>query len=386
MKSILLFLLIAAPLSAHSETNAERLTQLISINSGSANLSGVLKVQELLKPWFDELGFKTEFLKNPNGDSVSAPLLLATRPGERPEYITFIMHADTVFEPSSPFQKSEMIDPHTLRGPGVIDNKGGILVALTGLKEYFKSLNGKLPKYSLRIEITPNEEVGAVGFHDHFHRWSKDSFMALAFEPSVEDGIVDGRKGNVWYEISVKGKEAHAGVNHQLGINACDILAGKIDKLRKLTDYKKNQTVSIGRMEGGQDKFNIVCGWAKAKMDTRVPSLRIRNELNQKIENILKDPAITFRIFNETTPMESNSISKPYFKRYLELIKKHEGKVAKTYFNGAVGDANHFSREGLIVLDGLGPIGKDMHTENEQINLDSIESRGLILSEFLKTL
>jgi di/tripeptidase len=38
------------------------------------------------------------------------------------------------------------------------------------------------------------------------------------------------------------------------------------------------------------------------------------------------------------------------------------------------------------VLDGLGPIGKDMHTENEQINLDSIESRGLILSEFLKTL
>ena len=203
MKSLLLFLLLTAPISAHSETNADRLTKLISINSGSANLAGVLKVQETLRPWLEELGFKTEFLKNPYGDSVSAPLLLATRPGSRPEHITFIMHADTVFEPSSPFQTSEMIDPHTLRGPGVIDNKGGILVALTGLKEYFKSLNGKLPKYSLRIEITPNEEVGAVGFHDHFHRWSKDSFMALAFEPSAEEGIVDGRKGNVWYEISV---------------------------------------------------------------------------------------------------------------------------------------------------------------------------------------
>ena len=387
MKKIILLSSLFTSLS-HADLNSDRLKEIVSINSGSSNIKGVTAVQEKIKPWFEELGFKVTFKENPENTStqkVSAPMLIATLAGEKVENITFIMHADTVFEPSSPFQKWTMLDENIMSGPGVIDDKGGIVVVLQALKTYLAALKAenKKPKYSIQVEVTPNEEVGAIGWWKTFEEMSSKSSFALGLEPSLKEGIVEGRKGNVWYEISVTGKEAHAGVDHVSGINACNILSEKITQLKKLTDYKKNLTVSIGHIEGGQDKFNIVCGWAKAKLDTRVPSLEARNILNKKIEAILKDPQVTFKIVDETAPMATNAISKPMVKKYLDLIEKNEGKRPLAYFSGGVGDANHFARDGIVVIDGLGPVGAGMHTPEEHIDLRTISTRAKILSEFL---
>jgi glutamate carboxypeptidase len=379
----------AEPVFQTHPKDIDRLKEIVSINSGSANIQGVQSVMNKIKPWFEELGFQVEFKKNPDGETVSAPMLIATYAGENPSSITFVMHADTVFEPSSPFQKITPIQDHIWKGPGVIDDKGGIIVFLAAMREYLAALKttGKKPKFTLVAEVTPNEEVGAIGWAKTFESMSKKSWLALGLEPSLnEGGIVEARKGNIWYEISVQGKEAHAGVDHAKGINACDILAEKVTRLKKLTDYQKNITVSVGHIEGGQDKYNIVCGWAKANLDTRVPSPRARNELNSKIEAILKNPQIRFKIVDETTPMSTNSISKPLIRKYLETIHRIEGKRYQSYVSGGVGDANHFARDGIAIIDGLGPIGKGMHTEEEQIDLRSIGTRAHVMAEFISGL
>jgi glutamate carboxypeptidase len=367
----------------------ERLKALVAINSGSANIKGVQAVMDQIKPWFEELGFQVEFKRNPEGDAVSAPMLIATYAGANPEQISFVLHADTVFEPSSPFQKMTVIEDHSLKGPGVMDDKGGIIVFLAAMREYLKPIQdaGKKPKFTLVAAVTPNEEVGAIGWWKTFETMSKKSWLALGLEPSFnEGGIVEGRKGNIWYEISVRGKEAHAGVDHAKGINACDILSDKITRLKKLTDYQKNVTVSVGHIEGGQDKYNIVCGWAKANLDTRVPNPIARKDLKTKIEAILNDPQVSYKIVDETAPMSTNAISKPLIRKYLDTIQRIEGKRYQAHVSGGVGDANHFAREGIAIIDGLGPIGKGMHTEEEQIDLRSIPTRAKILSEFLNSL
>src|SRR5216110_2553997 len=41
------------------------------------------------------------------------------------------IHIDTVYPADHPFQRVEQIDHNTLRGPGVIDAKGGLVVMLT---------------------------------------------------------------------------------------------------------------------------------------------------------------------------------------------------------------------------------------------------------------
>src|SRR4029077_6344179 len=63
--------------------------------------------------------------------------LVAKHPGPGPKLL-LIGHLDTVFEPSSPFQKFVRLNDSTATGPGVIDMKGGdviIVFALRALKD-----------------------------------------------------------------------------------------------------------------------------------------------------------------------------------------------------------------------------------------------------------
>jgi glutamate carboxypeptidase len=378
---ILLSLLSSFTFAQHVHPSHAKLEDIVSINSGTAHIEGVNKVQNIVSSWFSELGFKVNLVSNPEGEKISGKILVAELPGESSKFITFSAHADTVFEPSSPFQKIHKVDSQKWIGPGVIDDKGGIVVLYFALKDYLKKF--AKPKYSLRILITPNEEVGAIGFWKMFEEASLSSWMVLGLEPAYEEGLVHSRKGNRWIEVTVTGKEAHAGRHHQDGVNACRILSEKLVQISKLTDYKKEITVSIGHMEGGQDKFNIVCGKATAKIDTRAPTLQKRDFLKKKIEKILADPRISYTIVDETVPFSINETSKKYIDHYLRVIEKVEGKKQLAHASGGTGDCNHFSRDGVVIIDGLGPIGGDVHTENEWINLQSIDSRATILSQFL---
>ncbi len=384
MKYTLLFILLfSTNLFANREVN--RLTELVNMNSGSANIKGVLEIQKKIKPWFESLGFSVSLIDNPDGEKVSAPLLVAEMKGEKPETITFIMHADTVFEPSSAFQKAVIKDEHFMYGPGVMDDKGGIVVILKAMEDYFSK--SKTPKYTLRILVSPNEELGSIGWWKTFQDYGQKSWLILGLEPGYDDyGIVHGRKGNIWYEIRVKGKEAHAGRDHKEGINACQILADKMVEIKKLTDYKKNITTSFGRIEGGQDKYNIVCGEALGKLDIRVPDLENFKSIKAKMASVLKHPQISFTITDETAPFNVNKLSRPIVQKYLDGIYKVEGKKVISHSSGGVGDVNHFSREGVIILDGLGPVGGHAHTEKEFLDLRTIETRSKILTEFLLSL
>ena len=95
-------------------------------------------------------------------------------------------------------------------------------------------------------------------------------------------------------------------------------------------------------MEGGQDKFNIVCGWAKAKIDIRVPDLASYLVITKKMQKILKDPRITFSIIDETPAFNVNKISRPVIAMYLKAIEKIEGRKVISHISGGVGDVNHF--------------------------------------------
>jgi glutamate carboxypeptidase len=382
-KFIILTLLLSTQAFANREV--DRLSELVNINSGTANIKGVLAIQNKIKPWFEAIGFKVSLNPNPEGDKISAPMLVAEFAGEKTETITFVMHADTVFEPSSPFQKIKMVNEFIMNGPGSMDDKGGIVVTLKALEDYLAIV--KKPKFSLRVIVSPNEEVGSIGWWDSFHKYSESSWLVLGLEPGHDDyGIVQGRKGNIWYEVNVVGKESHAGRDHEIGSNACQILAKKLVEIQKLTNYKKSITTSVGRMEGGQDKYNIVCGWAKAKIDIRVPDHASYKIITTKMQKILKDPAITFTITDETPAFNVNKISRPVINQYLKAIEKIEGRKVISHISGGVGDVNHFSREGVIIMDGLGPVGGKAHTVEEFLDLRTIDTRAKILTHFLQGL
>src|SRR5271155_735637 len=107
------------------------LEKIVNINSGTFNSAGVVEVGKVLEGEFRALDFTTHWV--PMDAVQRAPSLVAERRGTRGKRVLLIGHMDTVFEPSSPFQKF-VRNGNIATGPGTSDMKGGIVVILSALK------------------------------------------------------------------------------------------------------------------------------------------------------------------------------------------------------------------------------------------------------------
>lgn len=394
--AFLCFFSLACLLSpARASENSDLLRKLVEIPSGSAQVEGVERVQKIVSQELEVLGFKIERVADASHHA--ADLLIATKPGLGPQYITLVMHADTVFD-LAPDQAGVKMsgDQKTAMGPGITDDKGGIVVALGGLKRFFAKNNGST--YGLRVVCSPNEEVGSTGFAPLFQDIAKNSFLIMGFEGALEDGsLVSSRRGNRWYDIKAAGREAHPGREHKVGANACVELSRKLDRLSGFTDYEKDVTVSVGHMSGGKDKYNIICGAAEAKVDTRFSTLQDGNLLHERILKVLGQTTVraasdgfgvktSFDIADYSPPFAVTDESRKYLARYLQALKEVEKKSYTYMPSGGTADTNLFGIPGAVILDGLGPIGGKMHTADEFIDLSSLETRSEAFVVFLKSI
>ena len=379
----------ATPVSA-LDPDLDFLRQLVSISSGTSDAAGVNGVQDLLANRLKEIGFTVKMIENPDKSRHSGKLLQADF-GAGPKYITLVTHADTVFEKVNLFSLSE--DGKTAMGSGVIDNKGGIVVGYAALRDFAKE---KAHYYSLRLVVSPSEETGSAGFAPLFKEISEQAIFLIGLEPALDNGnYVASRKGVRWYDVHVNGKESHAGAHHEDGVNACDELAIKISKLQALTDYKKGNTVSVGRIEGGKDKFNIVCGSAEAKIDTRFATPSSAKDLFSKIERVLHTAFVhsakshessqtSFETPVDTAPLPESTAAKKLMQEYVKLIKAIEGKSILGEGTGGAADLNQMVTRDSIIADGLGPIGGNVHTREEFLTVSSLKTRSRALADFLK--
>jgi len=159
------------------------LERLVNINSGTFNPAGVVQVAKVLEGELQALGFTTRWI--PMDAVKRAPQLVAERKGSRGERVLLIGHMDTVFEPSSPFQKF-VREGDRATGPGTADMKGGIVVALSALKG-LKSA-GVLDGSRITVFLTGDEESVAEPWETSrgaLIKAGKGSDAVLSFEPGV---------------------------------------------------------------------------------------------------------------------------------------------------------------------------------------------------------
>jgi glutamate carboxypeptidase len=382
-----------------SEADVGLLKKIVEINSGSKNFAGVKEVERVIEGELTALGFSTAYLDNPEGMSLSAPMLVGVLKGKRPDrFVTLVTHADTVFESSSGFLKfSESPDDPAgpqLLGPGVGDDKGGLVIALSGMKQLL-SLGHELP-YSIRFLVSPNEEVGSPGFESVFKSFAKDSVAVLGFEDAPANGeIVDGRSAISKYTLSITGKEAHAGTNHADGINACIELSQKLVELAKITDYKNRITLNVGAVSGGSEKTNVVCGSASASFEVRYPDVKTQKLVQAKIEKILRKvfvhsssgnvPSITeFTLKPGRPPFGMNAKSRPYIAKYREILTADEDRPIQSGPMGGSADVSYLAGPDMIVIDDLGAVGGAAHTKEEHILKSSLVTRSKAFVEFMR--
>ncbi len=372
------------------------LKEWANINTHSFNISGLNKLAELLYRFISEISDKCYYLDLDSFNSLgmdgkrhNIKLGRAIRGYKRldsPKRIFLSIHYDTVFLESYDFPVSESAD--ILRGPGVLDAKSGIIIMLMSLmafehSEYANSLGWD-------IFINPDEEIGSIGSAKFFKELSKDSLLALVYEPCLSDGsMVISRKGSANFTLVVHGKSAHAGREHHLGINAIDILSEIILKLSSLTGKRDGLTVNVGSVKGG-GVTNVVPDRAGCAFNIRVGSSDDVSYVESFLDGLIRDYK------NRSVKIEVDGIFLRPPKHIDEKTKNLQRAITDTAnslgeritwtHTGGVCDGNIISSMGIPVVDTMGAMGSGIHSGDEFLYIDSLVERTKLTTIFLTRL
>jgi glutamate carboxypeptidase len=246
---------IVADIDPKNAEGLALLERVVNINSGTMNFAGVRQVADILRKELDALGFQTRWV---DGASFGrAGHLIAERTGSGPR-ILLIGHLDTVFEPTSTFQKFEKLSDTTARGPGVIDMKGGDIIML----QAFKALKsaGVLDKMSITAVFSGDEESSGRPLslaRAELIAAAKKSQYAIGFEDGSGDPrtAVISRRGATNWTLHSTGIPAHSSqiFRSDIGDGAIFESARVLDQFRNRLSKEQYLTFNPGYAIGGTD-------------------------------------------------------------------------------------------------------------------------------------
>ena len=213
-------------------------------------------------------------------------------------------------------------------------------------------------------------------------RLSKISNRAYIMEPplGLDGKLKTSRKGIGRFDIIVKGKAAHAGLDPTKGVNAIVELAHQVQKIHEMNDFEKGTTLNVGMIEGGQS-INVVAPESRAVVEVRVSTIEDGYEITDKIRSlkpVLEDVELIIEGGMGRPPMEKTERNEKLWikaKNNANLlgIPLDEG-------NAGGGSDGNFTSLYTATLDGLGTVGDGAHAKHEFIFKNAILERTALLT------
>lgn len=373
-------------LPARTEELRDLLIGWANQNSGSDHFAGLAAMLPLLEAGFGRLpGARTErvALKGTPAEAVR----VRVRPAA-PIQLLFSGHYDTVYGAGDPFQRCELLSPEKLRGPGVIDMKGGLVTMLAALQAFEQTPHAARIGYE--VLINPDEEIGSFGAAPLFVEAAQRCRFGFVFEPARPNGdIVHSRKGTGNFAAIAHGRSAHAASPKRDGRNAIAALAEFLTAANRLPDELPGVLFNIGNIRGGGPATNVVPDFAEAKLDLRITKAGDRDAVLARLQELAApfNAREGFRLeitgdFNRP-PKECRPQEEAVFPHW-QRCAAEVGLAPYTWVHtGGASDGNNLSAAGLPCLDGVGPIGDRLHSPEEWILLPSIAPRAQTAALFL---
>lgn len=298
----------------------------------------------------------------------------------------FLAHMDTVHEKGVFGTPPVKVYQNRITGPGVIDCKGGIAIALLVMKVLLAS---GYPKH-VRLILTSDEEISNIlgGAEEiAFIQNSAAGFpYAINCETAENDEVVVARKGIVKYRLDIKGISGHSGKKYFESRNAIEEAAHKIIALHSKSE-PGGTTYSCNIIQGGTVP-NIIPGSCSFTVDIRALTPDDIEISKQIVENIAATSYIDGTSCNAVLlsirpPMFRNEETDALFDKLLFVCRKYNLGSLTPMEAGGGSDSCYTQAAGVVSICGLGASGKYQHTPQEYVIPDSIPLRAKILTAFL---
>jgi glutamate carboxypeptidase len=382
-------------IAAQDTVMRDRLALWANINSYTDNLPGLAKMADVLVRDFVNVGTLARIALAPgaridsHGNSVVRPLgealHLRLRP-EAPRQVFLNIHMDTVYPADGPFQSVTPLDAGMLRGPGVTDAKGGLVILLTCLEMLERTPWVK--DLGCEILINPDEEIGSPGSLPLFEQAAGRNQIGLLFEPAQAGGtLVSHRRGLGNFTFVIRGLAAHSGRDFDKGRSAVVALADLVTQLHALNAAHPSIIVNVGRVEGG-GAVNIVPDLAIAHVNVRTTERAdealLRGAFEALAARIGAREGITCELHG-SFPAPPKPLD-PRTRSLLQSITDCGSELGLQLGwrqTGGVSDGNRLAAWGLTNVDSLGPRGGNIHNPQEYIHLDSLVERAHVAGLFL---
>jgi glutamate carboxypeptidase len=382
---------IASAVDAHSREALTLLERLVNINSGTMNFAGVRQVGDILRAQFDTLGFKTRWVEG--AAFHRAGHLIAEHAGPGPK-ILLIGHLDTVFEPSSPFQRFQRLDDSTARGPGVIDMKGGDVILLFALRALRDA--GFLEKMNVTVVFDGDEEEAGTPV-DAARRALVDAATgaraALGFEDGAGDpktAVISRRSAGSW-TLRTTGHPAHSSqiFKPEVGAGAVYEASRILHEFYTKLSTEQYLTFNPGLALGGtllkvdstgtdgsaSGKRNVVAEHMEVTGDLRTLSpeqhARAKRTMQEIVTHHLPRTSATIEFDDGYPPMAPTEGNRRLLAMYDRASRDLNlgSVVAVDPSRAGAADVSFIASKVPMIIDGIGLSGHDDHTEKETADL-----------------
>ena len=294
--------------------------------------------------------------------------------------VLLLGHMDTVYPIGTISKMPCRVIKDRLHGPGVLDMKSGIALALHAMEAMLKWNAGKLPRV-MTVLLVSDEEIGSASSRAITETLARKSAAVLVLEPAQGLAVKTSRKGICEYTLKVTGKAAHSGLDFEKGQSAIVELAKQIWQISQLVDLRRGITVNVGKVSGGT-RANVVPAEATGVIDVRVLRMGDGVEIDSKLRAL--------KLFNRNCQIEvSGGMNRPPMERTAGVAALYEkasvvaDELGWKLEEAAVGggsDGNFTAALGIPTLDGLGGVGDGAHAEHESVVISELPRRAALLS------
>ncbi len=307
------------------------------------------------------------------------------QPGTRAR-VLLAGHLDTVHDPDGEFQKLTIApDGKTAVGPGCVDMKGGLVIAVAALE----ALEECGVAASWGFTLNADEETGTYHSDATLRKEAAGFDVGIALEPALPGGeLAIERPGSGQFMIETRGRAAHVGRAFTEGVSAVTALAECLVKVAKMPQPERGMIASVGPLEGGATT-NAVPDRARGWGNVRFMTPEIGHELGQMLDALATDDkalprVIVKRSFHRPSkPLTPGTQALALMARGAAEDLGQKLPFAKT---GGVCDGNNLQAAGLPTIDTLGVRGGGLHTPTEWIELASLVERCQLLAVLISRL
>lgn len=306
---------------------------------------------------------------------------LGWRFGTGPARVLLLGHHDTVWPLGSLATHPYTVEGDVLRGPGCFDMKAGVVMALHAVA----ALGDRA---GVTVLITGDEELGSPSSRALIEDEAAGCAAALVLEASADGGALKTeRKGVSLYQVQVKGRAAHAGLEPERGVNATVELAHQILAVAGLADPGRGTSVTPTVLSAGTTA-NTVPAAGQFAVDVRVRSAAEQSRVDERMrapESVVEGSVVEVLGGPNRPPLEAES-SAALFARAQAVAATLGLPPLTAAAVGGASDGNFTAGAGVPTLDGLGAVGGGAHADTEHVRIGELPGRTALVSALVADL